>query len=91
MLLHSSDPYILFTLHAVVKRVNPCLLPKEALISGAVVAKITEQNTNPIKISSKGTLTLFSDKLEYGTHEAHLEADAEVEINGPNAGPWGAH
>lgn len=64
-------------------------------IKGHVVASIsTGSGSHALEplISTKNTLTLFSDKLQFGAQEAHLKADALVKLSGTHAGrEWGYH
>jgi hypothetical protein len=94
VVLHNTKPYILFSpaegeAFALVLE-HTCPLPEHALIKGSVVASIANPDIDEVKklISTKGMLTLFTaDKLFYGANEAHLEADAIVELTGsPHGG-----
>lgn len=101
--LGGSKRWILFSPLSGLTFVTPLLrdaFPEECLvleapIKGHMVASIdTEGGTHTAEalISTKGTLTLFNDKLSLGGLEAHLKVDGLVRLNGDHMGrAWGYH
>jgi hypothetical protein len=96
VVLHNSKPYIQLTpedgLTFAEVGGEPCI--PGAKVKGSVVASISNPDgDDAVKtINTEGILTLFSgDDLFYGVNEAHLKAEAEVELSGARKGTaWGA-
>jgi len=97
LILHNEKPYLLFSplegeVFAMVSG-EPCPIP-DSTVKGSVVASISNPDGDDVTklISTKGNLSLFtSGKLFYGKNEAHMSADATVELTGAFKGvKWGA-
>ncbi len=90
----TGKPYILFSMHgnlifSKVLNHTECALPENANVKGCVVAAVvTEGDQVTHSITTKGMLSLFGCKLNYGANEAHLDGDALVSLWG-GARKWG--
>ena len=82
----TGNPYLLFLpldllTFATVLNHTECALPEVANVKGCVVAKDSVGYQIEHLISTKGLLSLFGCKLNYGANEAHLDVDALVSLN----------
>ena len=94
--INKGLPYLLLTpqdgltFATIINKNEECLVPDKGTVKGSLVASISNPHETNVQklLSTKSMLNLFGSKLLYGSNEAHLDADMQIEIGTVTRTAW---